>query len=282
MSIHFNRLLQANVQGLLNRCGLAGLSNPYGDPNQYRPGQGTQTFVSTTTVGEVVTRIYDGTTYYGGQTEVISGTTRIVSATAIAGGSMILPGTTTWVSETPRILSGTSAALSPTAPPSSSHTAAHIIAPTENYNDHVSGGAIAGIVIGLLIMAALAGLLAACWRKKRHEYMSDFDGCLPHDINGPTRTVVTEKIEPVVVPSSSPHNIGTNSAVPAQTNYHMPIPTATTAGVHPIQHQTGVPINPTHSHTGVGINPIHPHIGVNNTVSNSVPPPPPITNSRMK
>ncbi|KAF9582087.1 hypothetical protein BGW38_000669 [Lunasporangiospora selenospora] len=102
-----------NVGGLIRRCG-GGFTNPYGDSSQYRPGQGTATFpTSATATGATgapgsMTRIYDGTTYYGGQTGVVSGTTRIVSATAVVGGTTIFSGTTTWVSETPRILSGSS------------------------------------------------------------------------------------------------------------------------------------------------------------------------------
>ncbi|KAF9351780.1 hypothetical protein BGX26_010250 [Mortierella sp. AD094] len=224
----------ANVQGLLNRCGLAGLSNPYGDPNQYKPGQGTQTFAPTSTADGGATRIYDGTTYYGGQTAVVSGTTRIVSATAIAGGSLILPGTTTWVSETPGIVSGTSTALQAT-----SRTAAPVAAPTEtevfDSSHHVSGGSIAGITIGL------------------------FGGgsCPSHDVNGPTRTVVTEKIEPVVV-RTVPHADApyVDHSIPVQTNYHAATPITTTTS-HPIQHHTAIAVHP----------------------DNAVPPPLPISNN---
>ncbi|KAI9234120.1 MAG: hypothetical protein BYD32DRAFT_424254 [Podila humilis] len=95
-----------NVEGLIRRCG-GGFTNPYGDSSQYRPGEGTATF-SKTVNGPVATHIYDGAMYYGGQTTVISGSTRIVSATAVVGYTTILPGTTTWVFDTPGIISGTS------------------------------------------------------------------------------------------------------------------------------------------------------------------------------
>ncbi|KAF9333144.1 hypothetical protein BG006_003945 [Podila minutissima] len=91
-----------------------GFINPYGNSTQYRPGEGTATFTKTTD-SPVATRIYDGTTYYGGQTTVISGSTRIVSATAIVGQSAILPGTTTWVSGIPGIIRGTSTLPGPQA-----------------------------------------------------------------------------------------------------------------------------------------------------------------------
>ncbi|KAF9427262.1 hypothetical protein BGZ76_002403 [Entomortierella beljakovae] len=69
---------------------------------------------------------------------------------------------------------------------------------------HISGGAVAGITLGLIALAGLAGLLAYWWRGKRHEYMSPFDPCTTgHGHAAPTRTVVTEKIEPVVVRSTS-------------------------------------------------------------------------------
>ncbi|GJJ76509.1 hypothetical protein EMPS_08868 [Entomortierella parvispora] len=237
-----------NVEGLLRRCGMAGLTNPFGNPYQYRPGQGTQTFSPSSPAGggSVVTRIYNGTTYYGGQTAVVSGTTRIVSATAIVGGTAILPGTTTWVSGTPGIIRGTS-----TRRVSGTRTAAPITSPTgtpfvTTQSNHISGGSIAGIVLGCLAATALAGLLGWCWRRKRGEHTTVYNSSAAnYDNRGPTRTVVTEKIEPVVVKSvptgatTTAYNTGApvvaSSSVPAGNAYHTttaPAVGVNTAGVH--------------------------------------------------
>ncbi|KAG0021016.1 hypothetical protein BGZ82_011444 [Podila clonocystis] len=207
-----------NVEGLIRRCGMAALKNPYGSPSQYRPGQGTQTFVASSSVGgPVATRIFNGTTYYGGQTGVVSGTTRIVSATAIVNGTMILPGTTTWVSNTPGIIGGTSTRRVGNG---GTRTAAPIVAPTEipvsAESNKISGGAIAGIVLGTLAAAALAGLLGWCWRKKRNEHTAIYSHSA-YENRGPTRTVVTEKIEPVVVKSNN------NAATTTSANYAAPV-----------------------------------------------------------
>ncbi|KAG0051507.1 hypothetical protein BGZ83_003628 [Gryganskiella cystojenkinii] len=238
-----------NVEGLLRRCGMAGLTNPYGNPYQYRPGQGTQTFSPSSSAGGVVTRVYNGTTYYGGQTAVISGTTRIVSATAIVGGTTILPGTTTWVSGTPGIIRGTSTRVGAgrgtrTAAPitSPTATAAPIVA---QENKHISGGAVAGIVLGTLAAALLAGLLGWCWRKKRAEHTTVYNNAATtYDNRGPTRTVVTEKIEPVVVKSvptgatTTTYNttgapVVASSSVPATYHTTTTAPAVVnTAGVH--------------------------------------------------
>ncbi|KAF9100734.1 hypothetical protein BGX27_000266 [Mortierella sp. AM989] len=213
-----------NVQGLLNRCG-GTFSNPYGSPDIYRPGQGTATFPPTTAMTTPApttdsgaatptpsdTRVYDGTTYYGGVTSVIDGTTRIVSATAIVGATTILPGTTTWVSETPGIISGTStyaqtstaasdpaASSAPAAAPTAQPIELQPRHPYEITDHHISGGSIAGIVLGLLGSLVLAILLGFCWRKVRKEHppMAYAQNHIP---SGPTRTTVVEKIEPVVV-----------------------------------------------------------------------------------
>ncbi|KAG0334201.1 hypothetical protein BG000_008514 [Podila horticola] len=199
-----------NVEGLLRRCGLASLRNPYGNPYQYRPSQGTQTFVPSSPAGDAIaTSIFNGTTYFGGQTGVVSGTTRIVSATAVVNGTMILPGATTWVSNTPGIIGGTSTRRI-------TNTAAPIVGPSEvpvsAESHHISGGAIAGIVLGTLAAAALAGLLGWCWRKKRNEHTAIYSHSASEH-RGPTRTVVTEKIEPVVVKSNS------NAAATTTSNY---------------------------------------------------------------
>ncbi|KAG0369819.1 hypothetical protein BGX24_002270 [Mortierella sp. AD032] len=134
-----------NVEGLLRRCGVAGLTNPFGNPFQYRPGQGTQTFVPSSRSdapgsGSVVTRIFSGTTYYGGSATVISGTTRIVGATAVVNSTWIAPGTTTWASNTPGIVNGTStvwvgtrtaapAKIEPVVVKSVPTTNTHVVAP---------------------------------------------------------------------------------------------------------------------------------------------------------
>ncbi|CAO3563682.1 unnamed protein product [Mortierella alpina] len=277
-----------NVGGLIRRCGGNNLTNPFGDPNQYRPGQGTATFSATGTAsgtasgtaftasgttsgtnsgttsgttsgtasgttsgfvtlsgnpsgtpfpfpvvpiprnpGDNATRIFNGTTYYGGQTTNISGTTRIVNATAIVNGTTIVSGTTTWVSGTPGIIGGTS---TPSAPPTQfvsgrtgttavvTRTALPIAAPVDeplNVNTqstHISGGAIAGIVLGLLGAALLAGLLALCWRKKRAAHVAPAG--TTHISHAPTRTVVTEKIEPVVVKSVPANQTAHGALVP--------------------------------------------------------------------
>ncbi|KAF8941329.1 hypothetical protein BGZ58_010770 [Dissophora ornata] len=217
-----------NVQGLLKRCGMDSLTNPYGSPLQYRPGQGTQTFSPSGSGGAEATRIYNGTTYFGGETGVVSGTTHILSATAIANGTMILPGTTTWVSDTPGIIQGTSTYwLTRTAAPISIPTATPVPVDTTSY--HISGGAVAGIVLGLVGSAILAALLGICWRKHRKEHTAVYPSIINEPGRGPTRTVVTEKIEPVVVRSvpttgaatSSGYNTGGGPTIGATpTNYH--------------------------------------------------------------
>ncbi|KAF9338680.1 hypothetical protein BGZ91_008208 [Linnemannia elongata] len=163
----------ANVEGLLRRCGLSTLSNPYGSPNQYRPGQGTQIFgpitSATSTAGSgVVTRVYNGTTYYGGSNTVISGTTRWAGATVIYNGTRI-NGATTWISGTPSIIRGTSTRTAPV--PRTTVRSQH----TTVYNTH-----------------------------------STYE----NQNRGPTRTVVTEKIEPVVVKSGT-HQTYNNNNIPA-------------------------------------------------------------------
>ncbi|KAG0063652.1 hypothetical protein BGZ89_009733 [Linnemannia elongata] len=220
----------ANVEGLLRRCGLSTLSNPYGSPNQYRPGQGTQIFgpitSATSTAGSgVVTRVYNGTTYYGGSNTVISGTTRWAGATVIYNGTRI-NGATTWISGTPSIIRGTSTRIAPvpgTTVVSSSASAAPIESPTSTPvpvqsqgKKKLSGGAIAGIVLGCLAALALAGLLAWCWRRKRSQHTTVYNthSTYENQNRGPTRTVVTEKIEPVVVKSST-HQTYNNNNIPA-------------------------------------------------------------------
>ncbi|KAF9188335.1 hypothetical protein BGZ51_000655 [Haplosporangium sp. Z 767] len=90
----------------------------------------------------------------------------------------------------------------------STQTAAPIIAPTESLTttqeEGISGGAIAGIVIGCLVALALAILLFWFWRKKRHQHMAVYDSYTTmYGNRGPIRTVATEKVEPVVVKAGS-------------------------------------------------------------------------------
>ncbi|KAF8937644.1 hypothetical protein BGZ47_008936 [Haplosporangium gracile] len=164
-----------NVEGLLRRCGVAGLTNPFGNSNQYRPDQGTQTFVPAGGSGT-------------------AGAPDIVDATAVVNDTRDAP----------------IKAPSPTAQP------------VVEQNNHMSGGAIAGTVLGSLAAVALAGLLGWCWRKKRAQHTTLYSnpattGADHHNARAPSRTIVTEKIEPVVVksvPTSNTHVVG-----PGTTNY---------------------------------------------------------------
>ncbi|KAF9301798.1 hypothetical protein BGZ74_006245 [Mortierella antarctica] len=196
-----------NVEGLIRRCGLAALKNPYGNPYQYRPGQGTQTFVPSSPAGGTATR-------------------------------------------TP------------------------ITAPLTAEDNKISGGAIAGIVLGTLAAAALAGLLGWCWRKKRSEHTAIYSHSAT-ETRGPTRTVVTEKIEPVVVKSNS-----NNVATTATTNYAAPVVPATsgtsyTTSTQPVPvghtsttYNTTTPVN-TYSTTTSGYN-TQPRTGVMSGTTNTV------------
>lgn len=238
---------------------MAGLNNPYGNPYQYRPGQGTQTFSPSSSGGSgVATRIFSGTTYYGGQTAVISGTTRIVSATAVVGGTTIMSGTTTWVSGTPGVVGGTSTV-------GNAQTAAPITGPsptpvTSYENHHISGGSVAGIVLGCLAATALAVLLGWCWRRKRSEHTTVYNNtATTYDNRGPTRTVVTEKIEPVVVKSvptgtsASAYNTTATGAAGA------PAVAVNTAGVHN-PHGSSTTYNTTTPTTGYNTQPRVPGV----------------------
>ncbi|ORZ11286.1 hypothetical protein BCR41DRAFT_387743 [Lobosporangium transversale] len=167
-----------NVDGLLRRCGVAGLINPYGDPSQYRPGQGTQTFSRSSTTG---------------------------GATA----------------------------TSRTADPSASPSERSILDPVRNTSHHISKGAIAGIVLGLLAATALAGLLGWCWRKRRHDHMAVYNSYpAGAETRGPSRTVVTEKIEPIVVKTSpgttGPTTGGYNTGATTSSAAHNPMNTTAT------------------------------------------------------
>ncbi|KAF9900649.1 hypothetical protein EC991_007054 [Linnemannia zychae] len=267
----------ANVEGLLRRCGLSTLNNPYGPPNLYRPGQGTQTFGPVTRVTSsaragVVTRIYNGTTYYGGSNTVVSGTTRWVGATVIHNGTRI-NGATTWISGTPSIIRGTTVRSTVRATATSGNgstiigstrSAAPIESPTETAvpvqkqgKKKLSGGAIAGIVLGCLAALALAGLLAWCWRRKRNQHTTTYNthSTYENQNRGPTRTVVTEKVEPVVVKSGTHQTY--NNAPANSTTY-----TTTTQSV-PVNNQG---YNSTTYNTGS--NAVHPSTSYNTTTTN--------------
>ncbi|KAK3819851.1 MAG: hypothetical protein J3Q66DRAFT_386886 [Benniella sp.] len=205
----------ANVEGLLRRCGLAGLTNPFGNPNQYKPGQGTRVFAPTSSA--------------------------------------------TW------------------APPPT-YNAAPIVEPTpvpvpiHNTDHHISGGSIAGIVLGLLAATALAGLLGWCWRKKRHEHMSPYHTYAAYpDARGPTRTVVTEKVEPVVVRAGHLPGVATTSGSNSYgtgSSTHLPHTTTTTAPTH----LNGVTTHPTTATMGNTAYNTQPHTGadvVPHTVHNA-------------
>ncbi|KAK3845326.1 MAG: hypothetical protein J3R72DRAFT_472593 [Linnemannia gamsii] len=241
-----------NVEGLLRRCGVAGLTNPFGNPFQYRPGQGTQTFVPSSRSdapgsGSVVTRIFSGTTYYGGSATVISGTTRIVGATAVVNSTWIAPGTTTWASNTPGIVNGTSTVWvgTRTAAPAVAPSPVETVKPIKEQDNSMSGGAIAGTVIGSLAAIALAGLLGWCWRKKRAQHTTLYSNPSTTIVDtntarAPTRTVVTEKIEPVVVksvPTTNTHVVapGTTAYSTSNTGYN--------TNTHNNTNYSNVPVN---------------------------------------
>ncbi|KAF9370710.1 hypothetical protein CPB97_002529 [Podila verticillata] len=163
--------------------------------------------------GGAITQAWGGITYYGGIATVIDGTTRWVGATAVVRGTLV-GGTATWVSGSPGINGGTSRVVGST-------TAAPIVGPTEspmpvNNQSKLSGGAIAGIVLGCLAALALVGLLAWCWRKKRHQHTAVYNQDSTYDNRGPTCTVVTEKIEPAVVKAGTTNY---NTSTPGNTTY---------------------------------------------------------------
>ncbi|KAF9161164.1 hypothetical protein DFQ26_004807 [Actinomortierella ambigua] len=157
-----------NVEAVIKRCRLTkttSLSNPYGDPNRYRAGSGTQTFPAATST---VT------------------SQPIVGPTPTRKAAVSYPG--------------------------------------------YSGGSIAGAVLGLLALSALAFLLALCWRRKREDPI--YNQHLLADPRGPTRTVVTEKIEPVVVKAVPSNQV--YSGTPSNQVY-----TSTPAGVGSAGGSTG-------------------------------------------
>ncbi|KAG0277728.1 hypothetical protein BGZ96_002732 [Linnemannia gamsii] len=235
-----------NVEGLIRRCGIEGLTNPFGNPLQYRPGQGTQTFSAPS----------------GTSTNGTRGTTAPTSAAPIEAPS---PTTIDDISEV---------------------------------NYHMSGGAIAGTVLGSLAAVALACLLGWCWRKKRAQHATLYGSSSAAAIDpnvaahSPTRTVVTEKIEPVVVksvPTNNTHVVGsgtTNYSTSADNynnaNYNTPTNTysSTSNPTSSTYNNTSYNTNPTtssgyntHPRTGSGgaINAVNNdvHSGVN-TTSNTV------------
>ncbi|KAG0267480.1 hypothetical protein BG011_004514 [Mortierella polycephala] len=93
-----------------------------------------------------------------------------------------------------------------TAVPRTSTAALPFVSPSEIplgvMSESISGGAIAGTVIGILAAASLVGLLALCWCKKH---------AVSH---GPTRTTMTKMTEPVVVkifPANQTHHYASAS-----------------------------------------------------------------------
>ncbi|KAF8932777.1 hypothetical protein BGZ52_009389 [Haplosporangium bisporale] len=138
-----------NIEGLLRRCDVASLTNPYGNLYQYRAGT--------------------------------------IRVTSVVGFTTAAP------------IAGSTASPVPV-----------------NNQSKLSGGAIAGVVIGCLAAVALAGLLAWCWRKKRHEHTAVYDQHSTYDNHEPTRTVVTEKIEPIVVKAGTTNF---NTSTPGNTPY---------------------------------------------------------------
>lgn len=90
--------------------------------------------------------------------------------------------------------------------------------PISDQSSHMSGGAIAGTVLGILGALGLAGLLGWCWRRKRASHVPVMSNTT-YVGHGPTRTVVSEKVEPLVV----------NSVDADQTYHAASIPVAATA-----------------------------------------------------
>ncbi|KAG0340254.1 hypothetical protein BG000_000326 [Podila horticola] len=121
--------------------------------------------------------------------------------------------------------------------------------PVQKQSSKISGGAIAGIVIGCLAALAIAGLLAWCWRKKRHQHTAVYNEHSTYDNRGPTRTVVTEKIEPVVVKTGTT-NFNTTTT-PGTTTYST---TTTPVSNYP---------------TGTNYHSTHPSTSYNTTASNT-------------
>ncbi|KAF8934039.1 hypothetical protein BGZ47_010531 [Haplosporangium gracile] len=144
----------------------------------------------------------------------------------------------------------------------------------------VSGGAIAGIVLGCLAALAIACLLAWCWRKKRHQHTAAHNTPSNNESqnHNPSRTVVTEKIEPVVVKSGThqTHNINT----PASTVVTEKIePVVVKSGTHQT-YNNNAPANtsstnynttnqsaPTNQGYNAGLNTVHPSTSYNTTTT---------------
>jgi hypothetical protein len=85
-------------------------------------------------------------------------------------------------------------------------TAQPIVAPTEiaisTQSSKMSGGAIAGTVLGIWGALGLAGLLGWCWRRSRAAHVPIVSSTTRVGRGAP-RTIVTEKIEPLVVKSAN-------------------------------------------------------------------------------
>ncbi|KAG9069716.1 hypothetical protein KI688_009038 [Linnemannia hyalina] len=198
-----------NVEGLLKRCGLSTLSNPFGSSSQYKPGQGTQIFSP------------------GGN----------VRATSTSGN-------------------GSSRSAAPIESPTETPV------PVQSQGHELSGGAIAGIVIGCLAALALAGLLAWCWRRKRSDHTTTYNthSNLENQNRGPTRTVISEKVEPVVVKSGTHQTYNNNNNDPANNS------TSYTTNTQPVPANRGHDSNtPTTYNTGSSA--VHPSTSYNTTTT---------------
>ncbi|KAF9138872.1 hypothetical protein BGX30_008634 [Mortierella sp. GBA39] len=202
-----------NVEGLLKRCGLSTLSNPFGSSNQYKPGQGTQIFSPGTIVRAMSTSGNGSTVVHSSQ-----------SAAPIE---------------------------SPTETP----------VPVQSQGKTLSGGAIAGIVLGCLAALALAGLLAWCWRRNRsqHTTTNNTHSTYENQNRGPTRTIITEKVEPVVVKSGT-HQAYNDNNVPANNS------TSYTTNTQSVPADRGYNNN-TSTNYNTGSSAVHPSTSYNTTTT---------------
>jgi FtsZ-interacting cell division protein ZipA len=110
-----------------------------------------------------------------------------------------------------------------------------------------------------LAAVALAGLLAWCWRRNRSQHTAAYNthSTSENQSRGPTRIVVTEKIEPVVVKSGTHQTY--NNDIPANT------PTTYTTTTQ------SVPVNQGHSNSSTtyntGSSTVHPSTSYNTTTA---------------
>ncbi|KAF9139954.1 hypothetical protein BGX30_007242 [Mortierella sp. GBA39] len=116
-------------------------------------------------------------------------------ATVITRSSSVGPAVTTTVRTRT-----TNVADSTTAQPIVAPSPVPTDIPISAQSKRMSGGAIAGTVLGILGALGLAGLLGWCWRRNRAAHVPAVS-TTTHVGHGATRTVVSEKIEPLVVKS---------------------------------------------------------------------------------